>query len=176
MLGQRPSPPPPCGQNSWHTLVKYKVIYVWMSSVTLSADCCWVYELWKLSPNNCRLIPNEVGDTASSNKRSNVYFALWRKFKQSNFFEGIGWSSFHYSLRKDLFIVSIIRPQGKVMFSEAPPILSTGGRQTFPLEGDPSRKDHRTRQDVTTYPPNWYWHLVAAAAAVCIHPTGIHSC
>ena len=36
-----------------------------------------------------------------------------------------------------------------------------------------NRKDHGTRQEVTSYPP-WYWHLVAATKVGGTHPTGMH--
>ena len=37
-------------------------------------------------------------------------------------------------------------------------------------------KEHGARQEVTSYMRPWYWHLVAATAAVGTHPTGMHSC
>ena len=63
------------------------------------------------------------------------------------------------------------QPQGKVMFSEEV-ILATrwgGGerppRERPPLEGDPPMGETPR-----------YWHLVAATAAVGMHPTEMHSC
>ena len=54
------------------------------------------------------------------------------------------------------------RPQGKVMFSETFVCPRGGGcRADLPPPGGR---------------PPWYWHLVAATAAVGTYPTGIHFC
>ena len=71
------------------------------------------------------------------------------------------------------------------MFLEACVILYTKG-EADPLEGTwdqtgsdithPSRKEHEVRQEVTSYTPPQYGHLMMTTAAVGTHPTGMHYC
>ena len=95
---------------------------------------------------------------------------------------------------RDTIMSYFYRPQGKVMFLHLS-VCSQGDEwgppgQRLPWTEFP-QKGHGTRQEVTSYtPPHkqcgirqevlsytlWYWHLVAATAAVGMHPTGMHSC